>query len=687
MHHDSNEEGAVSDELARKALEHWMTAAAAAGVNLTGLDPTASHDEQVAWARSKGLDIGTVYSRFSTQMQQSTEDQIRECLYWAAKNNIFVPSKFISVDEAAKGSRVRRVGLDRTKQILASGQMKVLLIYKVSRLFRQAGKGFQFIQEEVVEAGLRAVSVSQGIDTADKKTWKLQLQVHGLMDEMLLDTIADHVRDGQKGLFLNGYATGAVGVGFYAKEVPDGRLTNRGLPRTEIAIDPKAADLIRKHFNWIRNGMPIREGVRRWNEEGGPCDPRSTTGKMTYTAYRRLLSNARLTGRFEFGRKRNQFSTKVDYTKQIVQSDQDVTVYEDDALRIVDDETFYAVQQRLAARATGPRAPRDTKSAKLWDLTTKMFFCAHCSTPNNPVRFYMAGANGRGMRCCNGDQCPHPSYVRRDEAIRAICKTLAEAIASDSNLVAELISRSQEIDAAGDSELQAELEAGEKKLRSMKSRIDALYEFLGEGTEEEKRETQVRLRAAIAERGSLQATVSRIRMALEQSSMEISVEQVLECLSKMESLLLTAASGDLGDDAVYEALGVFAALTGERIWVTVEPRPGRTQTNVRGSFRIRLLSAATERVGGIASDHDHQSHEQVSVWLRKPPRMDEIADRVHQLIDNEGMSHRDAAKQLQREGHNVNSGNVWYSYRRWYEINNLPVPKVPYNNGHKRDSA
>ena len=79
--------------------------------------------------------------------------------------------------------------------------------------------------------------------------------------------------------------------------------------------------------------------------------------------------------------------------------------------------------------------------------------------------------------------------------------------------------------------------------------------------------------------------------------------------------------------------------------------------------------------------------EEVTVWLRKPPRVDALAERVHQLIDEEGLSHRDTAKRLQQEGHNVNSGNVWYSYRRFYEMRGQTPPKLPYNNGRKRNSA
>ena len=78
---------------------------------------------------------------------------------------------------------------------------------------------------------------------------------------------------------------------------------------------------------------------------------------------------------------------------------------------------------------------------------------------------------------------------------------------------------------------------------------------------------------------------------------------------------------------------------------------------------------------------------EVSLWLRKPPLRDRLAPRVHQLIDLDGHSYRSAAKVLQAEGHNINSGVVWQIYRRHYEMTGEPVPKRPYNNGNKRKTA
>ena len=49
--------------------------------------------------------------------------------------------------------------------------------------------------------------------------------IGGLMDEILLETIADHVRSGIKSLFVAGYATGALPVGYRPVEVPGARPT------------------------------------------------------------------------------------------------------------------------------------------------------------------------------------------------------------------------------------------------------------------------------------------------------------------------------------------------------------------------------------------------------------------------------------------------------------------------------
>src|SRR5947209_4058323 len=209
---------------------------------------------------------------------------------------MYVPPELICADEAVKGRKDKRPGLDRLKEVLKSKVAAVLLVFQLSRLFRRAYLGYKLVQEEVVEEDMRAVSVSQGVDTASKG-WKAQVQIYGVMDDLLLDTIADFVRAGHVGLFRKGYTVGAVGVGLKRVEVPGEPRTRRGLPRTRPAVDEPVADLIRQHAHWLDEGMPVSVGVKRWRAAGGPTDPRSKAGKMSRQAYVRLMTNPRLTGR------------------------------------------------------------------------------------------------------------------------------------------------------------------------------------------------------------------------------------------------------------------------------------------------------------------------------------------------------------------------------------------------------
>jgi Resolvase, N terminal domain len=139
-------EGGADLALRRNAHLAWLEAARAAGVDLTHFDPDATLEQRIAWALGLGLLVACVYTRFSSKTQHSTDDQVRAVVQFAARNAMYVAPELICTDEAAKGRRIRRVGLDRLKAILKARRATVLLVYKASRLFRQAGEGFRLIK-------------------------------------------------------------------------------------------------------------------------------------------------------------------------------------------------------------------------------------------------------------------------------------------------------------------------------------------------------------------------------------------------------------------------------------------------------------------------------------------------------------------------------------------------------------
>ena len=651
-------EGGAAEPVRRQAHLDWAAAARSAGLDLTGFDPDAPLDRRIGWAVGAGLLIACVYARFSSKHQHSTGDQVRANVEYAARNRMYVPPEFVCVDEAVKGCRAQRAGVDRIKAVLAARLAGVLLVFKASRLFRKAYEGYRLIQEEIVEEGLRAVSTSQGIDTASKG-WKSQIQLFGLMDEALLDTIADFVREGHIGLFKKGYTTGAVGIGLKRVEVPDARPTNRGLPRTRPAVDEPAAELIRRHADLLLDGMPVAEGVRRWRQEGGPADPRSGTGQMSRGPYVRLFTNPRLTGQFEYGRKRNAWSSKRDYTRQIPQPDSAVVTIRCEDLRILSDETSARLQALFADRKTGPRTPRPGREHALWDLVTDVFYCGDCGH-----RFYVGGANGRGMRCPTPD-CPNRVIVAREPAVRAVAAGLVGLVTADPNLVDRVVAGAAEAATAPD-DLGRRVEDLERRDRALSRKIADLLDLAGEGSDFDRVERNAAIKAASAERASVRVDQTVVQEQA-RSRRPITAAAVTAALANLDHVLQAGAAGDLGGDMAYKAADVFRRLVSGRVTVEAVARPGRKKAVVQGRFTSDLIRVVADTIGSQIPDDSPTG--EVTVWLREPPRLDASGAEVRRLYEDEQLGFRAIAKRM-----GIGCGNVYQAYLRYYEQRGEPSP-------------
>lgn len=677
--------GSIDVVTAASMHSWWAATAAAAGIDLSGFDPAAPLAERLAWAVRQGLSIAAALARFSTKMQHSTDAQLQQVVEWAGRNSCYVVPEFSCVDEATSGRKMQRAGLERMTVVLRGKLIDTLLVYKVSRLLRVAYKGFAYFQENVVDEELRAVSVSQGIDTADSKTWKAQMYLHGLMDDMLLDTIADHVRSGLHNLFGQGFTTGALPVGYKPVEVPGAAPTNRGLPRTRPGVDDSTAAMIVRHYELIRDGLSISKGWQQWLAEGGPCDPRATTKMMSPPAYRRMLSNPRYTGCWAFGKRKNLWSSKTECNRQVDQPESEVRMYVCEELRIVSDELFHAVQDRLASFQHAPRPRRKDKPVELCDLTTGLFFCAACSTPGEPVRYYQTGARGLGMQCKRGHRCPALSALPRKKAISLVCTKLGELLRRDEELIKDVVCVAKAQDGATVDDRDKLIRTRESAIRNLSTRISNLQDMLGEGTDDDRRGVKEKIRAAQHERQGHQLELTRLQSAV--APKPIAAEDVDRILADLGLLLSDAAAGKLGEDAVHRAYRVFELLVGGSVMVHVDARPGRKRTNARGTFTPNLIAAVNHAAGGDATARP-DSVAEVEVWLREPPFLDLWAARAYELVDVRGQSYRSAATIMNREdGLTINSGKVWQLRKRYYEMRGEPAPDRDYNNGHRRKSA
>lgn len=677
--------GAASAEVCQKAHEHWIQLAREAGINLHGFDPQAPLAVRLAWARSQGLTIAAILARFSSKVQHSTMAQVLDNMEFAARHRMYVPPEFICVDEAVSGRKSHRDGLERMKTILSLKQADVLLVFKVSRLFRVAYLGFQFFQEEVIENGLRAISITQGIDTADKKQWKMLAYMYGIMDDVLLTQIADHVRSGLRDLFRQGYVTGALGLGYRRVEIPGAPLTNRGLPRTMPAVDAVVQEIILRAMERIDQGMPIARAHQLYVAEGGPCDPRSKLGYMSYAAFRRLISNPRLIGVWVFGRKRNEWSTKRDCSHQVLQPETEVILIRSEELRIAPDPLFYRLQALLEKYKKAPRGPKKKRALDLWDLLTDCFICEACSAVSKDgedVRYYVGGAHGRAMRCKRGKLCLKSVMVNRKDAVLAILQLLQERMMHDEALLAVIDGEAVTFNGRDRSDLDRQLADAEQQLRMLDRRVKILRGSAGRGAEEKDDEAAAEIAAAVAERAAKAADLKLLRRDAQEQSLTVTPEAVRDVLRGLPQLFIDAAAGRLGEDMIYRAANIIRELVGGRILVRPVPRPGRKRSCVQGVFHLQLLRTVRKHIG-LPSVQDADA-EEVVVWLRSPPRCELLAERVHTLIDLDGLSDRAAAKVLQAEGYKIRYAGVWQAHQRYYQMIGQPPPPRSYNNGHPR---
>jgi hypothetical protein len=257
--------------------------------------------------------------------------------------------------------------------------------------------------------------------------------------------------------------------------------------------------------------------------------------------------------------------------------------------------------------------------------------------------------------------------VNRRKAVEAVSARLAELIGQDQDLLQRVMDATRRQDARAEGAGADAIADLERKIRVLTNRITDLADLAGEGSDEDRTELKARVRAAQAERAGLQLEITRLRQDTT-ARRTLTKEDVRAGLGSVGAVIQSAASGQLGADAVYQAAEVFRRLVGGRVWVHAEQRAGRSRSVVRGRFTPALLNVVSEACG-IEGVSTCAAETQIEVWLRQPPRLEEMAAEVRRLYEEEGLGFRAIAKRL-----GIGCGNVYSSYRRYYEMRGLPVP-------------
>ncbi|MDP6557790.1 MAG: recombinase family protein [Pirellulaceae bacterium] len=326
--------------------------------------------------REKAEAIGALYARFSSRFQDSIADQIRTLYEAAVAEGIFVPRELIFFDLAVRGWKDRRPGLTALRAAIERKAFQVFLVFTTSRLFRRTYKALQFVEEELVERGIRGVFLKSGLDTSDGENWRTTFQLFAAMDEAMVRTYGSHVQAAHEGLFRRGLVFGSLPLGFTGEEVP-GEFTKRKRPRRRIIVDPETAPWIEKIFDiYVVSAKSLAAIAQELNDDAdAPAPNKSLTGLWTPVLVRNHLMNAAYRGFLCYGAKQTKWLSEKDYAKQVPR-DEPLKSGQFENLRIVSDEHWYRAQQLLAnERGNSGRKSSDGDRQSRPRLLRGLFVC------------------------------------------------------------------------------------------------------------------------------------------------------------------------------------------------------------------------------------------------------------------------------------------------------------------------
>ncbi len=301
-----------------------------------------------------------IYARFSSELQneRSIEDQTMLCRDYAARQTGWQVHD-VYPDYAVSGSSVHgRYAFERLVNDAKRGEITVILAEDLDRLSRNQSDIAAFY-ERMSFAGVEIWTV------ADGRISEMHIGLKGTMSALFLRNLALKTHRGLSGRVRDGNFAGGRCYGY--------RLAGTG--QREIAEEE--AEVVRRVFAMAVDGRNAREISAILNKEGipgprgGPWNQSTIMGSLARG--NGLLRNELYIGRLIWNRQR--FVRDPDTGKRVSRVNVEAArqVAEMPHLRIIDDATWQAVQERLSGRTVPTRGRRKPKH-----LLSGLIKCGAC---------------------------------------------------------------------------------------------------------------------------------------------------------------------------------------------------------------------------------------------------------------------------------------------------------------------
>lgn len=365
---------------------------------------------------SSPIRSAVAYARFSSDNQraESIDAQLADIRAYAAREHYNIIAEY--ADEARSATTDRRPQFQRMISDAGTGTFDTVLVFKLDRFSRDR-YDFAFYRRQLKRNGVKIVSINENLSD-DPESAILESVLEGMAEYYSRNLSREVMR---KGLLPNAgkciFNGGTPPLGY---DIVDQR----------YVVNEEEASTVRMIFSMYADGQSYDKIIDRTIAEGR----RSKNGKpLSKSTIYDILRNERYRGVYLYN---VQAAKDADgrRSRRKRKDDSEIVRIENGVPRIVSDDTYHRVQERMNAKIRrGNRAKREY-------LLTGKIFCGKCgsamvgrSTRVHGVKYnyYDCGARGRTHTC---DQISVRAEIIEQKAIEAIytdvlCPEAREAFA------------------------------------------------------------------------------------------------------------------------------------------------------------------------------------------------------------------------------------------------------------------
>lgn len=410
-----------------------------------------------------------IYARFSShnQREQSIEGQLHDCYEYAKRYDLTIVGEYI--DRAISGMTDERPDFQRMITDASKKQFQRILVWKLDRFARNRYDSALY-KHKLKQYGVRVVSAMENVGEGDES----------ILLEALLEASAEYysldlkkkIKRGQRENISKGiWCGGSVAYGY---KVVDGKLRP----------DEKTAPTIRYVFEQYARGVPMKDIIGELNARGVRSQ---RGGKLTHTTFSRALINPVYIGQYKY---------KGDVVEGLAEP-------------LIDEATFYKVQQRVKANAHAPAA---SKAIVEYSLQGKAF-CGYCGSP-------MTGESGRSKTgdmhhyyTCSARKRKHACQKKNEKKapleLYVVDQTLKYVLApSRIKAIAKAVVAKYDQEFSG-----SKIEELEKAIRQHNRELDKLVDALVDAPKVAHKRIYEKMETIEAQKTSLENDLTKLRIA------------------------------------------------------------------------------------------------------------------------------------------------------------------------------